>query len=710
MGSVGSWQYICYICRAEELYFVSLLALKLLGGNNTCVPVVCEFPTFSDFVLYLSLPLLLPAQRSVSAQCFSPAAFQVEYGVTSTFIISFSSIMFSFRRKPKKAPETPLIRTSPSLPELNSQGIPWPEDLVDIAAIRHSPPPEELVHQGAAKTSFQGSDHAAIPFHKPFRPSVEKPKAGGTISSLYMSSVPPSAFDNRKAPPLSAGRYSQRRARIPPTFNLMVVGGKGTGKTSLLRLLLETADLSPSATDDQKAAMFKFLKGSTNTTPAIQTACVEICESRFDRVLFSVIDTPGLEFQEGRELKLERQVNAILKYVDAQYADTMSEESKVVRQSKGDQHIHLCIYMIDPASIISAEERRSLSTLPTKTRSEATVSNRDPPDLVPDTSSEDESDGEDGSPLTMSPAELRVIRRLSARTNVLPVIAHADSLTDDKLHSIKNAIRTGFAGSGIDFGVFGPAKAPDTAAPPKRQTHFSDTTENGIEEYDINSSVAESDEEDAEEERKPRPVIKLRPKRHGTRNLSRSRSRRDLSQAAEDDRRPVSPDATDHESVANVRFSAHIIAKTDLSELMPFALIAPEPSKRRRRPFYSDGVSSTTSQQPSEDDHSQSSDVPPTPMSAYSSRTLPYLQGPPDDLKGVFVRKFRWGKIDVLDPNHCDFAALRTAVLSTHLKLLKIRTKEVLYEKYRTEKLLARRATRQISEEQRQRLLEEMGL
>lgn len=91
----------------------------------------------------------------------------------------------------------------------------------------------------------------------------------------------------------------------------------------------------------------------------IETACVEICESRFDRVLFSVIDTPGLDFLEGRELKLERQVNHIIKYVDAQYADTMSEvswlsifgfflpiifkESKVVRKSKGDQHIHLYV-------------------------------------------------------------------------------------------------------------------------------------------------------------------------------------------------------------------------------------------------------------------------------------------------------------------------------------------------------------------------------
>ena len=89
--------------------------------------------------------------------------------------------------------------------------------------------------------------------------------------------------------------------------------------------MLETADISPTATGDQKAAVDRFLKGSTKATQAIQTACVEICESRFDRVLFSVIDTPGLDFQEGRELKLERQVTSIIKYVDAQYADTMTE-------------------------------------------------------------------------------------------------------------------------------------------------------------------------------------------------------------------------------------------------------------------------------------------------------------------------------------------------------------------------------------------------
>jgi len=76
----------------------------------------------------------------------------------------------------------------------------------------------------------------------------------------------------------------------------------------------------------------------------------------------------------------------------------------------------------------------------------------------------------------------------------------------------------------------------------------------------------------------------------------------------------------------------------------------------------------------------------------------------------VFVRRFRWGMVDVLDPTHCDFAALRTAVLSTHMKVLKTHTREVLYEKFRTEKLLARRATRKIGEEQTKKLLEDLGL
>jgi len=64
--------------------------------------------------------------------------------------------MFSFRRKAKRQQDVPRIRTSPSLPELNSQGIPWPEDLVDVNAIRQSAL-SDLPLQGAAKAFFSGS-------------------------------------------------------------------------------------------------------------------------------------------------------------------------------------------------------------------------------------------------------------------------------------------------------------------------------------------------------------------------------------------------------------------------------------------------------------------------------------------------------------------------------------------------------------------------
>lgn len=88
---------------------------------------------------------------------------------------------------------------------------------------------------------------------------------------------------------------------------------------------------------------------------------------------------------------------------------------------------------------MTASERGELSTMPVlSTRSEMTISMR-PPGLVPDTSSGDESLDEEDGPLTMSPAEIRVIRRLSVRTNVLPVIARADSLPDEKLLAVKNA-------------------------------------------------------------------------------------------------------------------------------------------------------------------------------------------------------------------------------------------------------------------------------
>jgi hypothetical protein len=124
----------------------------------------------------------------------------------------------SFRKKPVKEPvEEPVRKTS--LPDIASQDVQWPEDLVDIAAIRHTPPPETQL-QGAAPISFRPDEPGTTSFHKPFRRFLGRSHDGGdrSISSIYMSH-PPSSFHTPAVPPTRVG---QRRTRVPPKFNLMV--------------------------------------------------------------------------------------------------------------------------------------------------------------------------------------------------------------------------------------------------------------------------------------------------------------------------------------------------------------------------------------------------------------------------------------------------------------------------------------------------------
>lgn len=228
-------------------------------------------------------------------------------------------------------------------------------------------------------------------------------------------------------------------------------------------------------------------------------------------------------------------------------------------------------------------------------------------------------------------------------------------------------VRDGLVEAGLDFGVFeglesSPPVNTSVETPKKRMAQFS----NANDDVSKGANATSDDNEEDNNGRQSRPVIRVRPK-YG-RNMSHSRSRRDLSQAADDDHRPQSPDPTD-ENVANVRFSAHVLAKTDLTSLMPFALIAPEPNRRRQRSLYSDNTFPTTPVPASEDGHGSSSVDGHGVQSTSTPRASAFLNERPEDLKGVFVRKFRWGTIDVLDPSHCDFAALRTAVLSTHFKV-----------------------------------------
>ena len=291
--------------------------------------------------------------------------------------------------------------------------------------------------------------------------------------------------------------------------------------------------------------------------------------------------------------------------------------------------------------------------------------------------------------LTVSPADIRVIKRLSNRVNVLPIIARADILTDEKLEAVKQAIRRDLRNAKLGFGVFGPAKVDDVAIDSRPSTAANGHNSQSDEGFG-------SEEESEEEERPSRPVIKLDPRRrHSNAARSSSRSRVEFAEM-NDAREPLPPDAADPDSLASVRFSAHYFAKSrPLIELLPFAVVMPEQNAWTRRPLkgppatpsqMSHGAGNgsarptsmcsteaesvlTTHGQEVVMENGRGTPTPTPTLRSPSSEHLPFWQSPPRDLKGVFVRKFRWGMVDVLDPTHCDFAALRTAVLSTHMKV-----------------------------------------
>ena len=59
------------------------------------------------------------------------------------------------------------------------------------------------------------------------------------------------------------------------------------------------------------------------------------------------------------------------------------------------------------------------------------------------------------------------------------------------------------------------------------------------------------------------------------------------------------------------------------------------------------------------------------------------------DGKPTRVRQHRWGVINIEDPNHCDFSAIRDFIIRTHLAALVESTSISHYENFRTKQLMA---------------------
>ncbi|KAL6304339.1 hypothetical protein BKA93DRAFT_817544 [Sparassis latifolia] len=386
-----------------------------------------------------------------------------------------------------------------------------------------------------------------------------------------------------------------------------MVAGRRTGKTSFLRLLLDTSHFSPTVTRDQLASIAKFVQGCSGHTSHIRTVSVDIDlalteNDKPQSLTLTLIDTPSLDFDD--DTSTQKTVSEIIRHVDARFAESIDDERQAL---SGDHHVHLCIYFLDPDHIVPP----SVPAPPV------------PPVPRARTNSLSHAEGEPfilEPPVTTNPAlcrptlpaaDIATIRRLSARINVLPVVACADTLTNERLAAVKMAVRRDLAEAGIGFGIF------DLDTFPQYPGSIKDAGE------------------------LPAPKFPSDPVVGYTAHLDGAGST-----ATSPPSTPVSPSLL----------------------RLPFALISPDIYS------HSDGVSrpppsryELALQYSPSNHHSENNSRP-------FSKIVP----------GRFVRSYRWGCLDVMDVNHCDFLHLRGAVFH-HMQTLRKYTREYLFDKFRTE-------------------------
>ncbi|KAH3674963.1 hypothetical protein WICPIJ_009408 [Wickerhamomyces pijperi] len=159
-------------------------------------------------------------------------------------------------------------------------------------------------------------------------------------------------------------------------FTILIVGEEGLGKSSFINslcqkqvLLKETENVNPS-------------NSHLNPGLKIDKIHVNIVEENSTPISLDLILTPGF----GDNIDNSFVTNRIVEYLEAQFDAVLSEEYKIQRNSHfKDGRPHVCLYFIRPTS-------KGLREL-----------------------------------------DIQIMKELSTRVNVIPVISKADSLTSEEL-------------------------------------------------------------------------------------------------------------------------------------------------------------------------------------------------------------------------------------------------------------------------------------
>ncbi|KAI0075011.1 septin [Panus rudis PR-1116 ss-1] len=209
------------------------------------------------------------------------------------------------------------------------------------------------------------------------------------------------------APPMSDGigiaNLPNQRHKIVAKrgahFTMMVVGESGLGKTTLINTLFSTEICPPK---NYNRRHHKQLDKLTE----VEIIKAELEEKQFKTKL-TVIDTPGF----GDYVNNRDSWAPIVDFIDDQHEAYMRQEQQPQRKDKIDLRVHACLYFIRPTGH------------------------------------------------TLKPLDIEIMKRLGTRVNLIPVIAKADTLTQNDLALFKQRIREVIKAQGIR--VYQPLIEPD---------------------------------------------------------------------------------------------------------------------------------------------------------------------------------------------------------------------------------------------------------
>ncbi|CAE6403848.1 unnamed protein product [Rhizoctonia solani] len=173
----------------------------------------------------------------------------------------------------------------------------------------------------------------------------------------------------------------RKNAKKGIQFTLMVVGASGTGRTTFVNTLCESEVLAYKIADNAESAHIE--EGIR-----IKPVNVELEEDGV-RIALTIVDTPGF----GDNIDNEFAFQEIVGYLERQYDDILAEQSRIKRNPRfRDNRVHALLYFIPPTGHALRE------------------------------------------------MDIELMRRLSPRVNVIPVIGKSDTLTPSELKGFKKRV------------------------------------------------------------------------------------------------------------------------------------------------------------------------------------------------------------------------------------------------------------------------------